>query len=516
MLDDTLSVSGPQRRVSRRTFLRATGAVVAGATTFPWLGRPGAAQELATPIAGVGDTAWDQLASRLHGRLLRPGDDMYPPATVINATRYMGTRPAGIAICTSSADAAACVTWARETGVPFAVRSGGHSYAGFSNSDGLVIDVKGMRTVTVDREADSVVVAGGACNAEIAAALTPHEVYFPTGRCPSVGLSGLTLGGGWGFSARYLGMACDSLLATEIVTPNGDIITASETENTDLFWAVRGAGGGNFGVHTSFTYRLVPTTDVTVFRLSWSGGDSAAILDALVQLQVGGPNELGLRIGVGSQSAMPLSNPGPLEVSVLGLYWGPTSEVTELLVPIEQIQPPDTRTVEQTSFAGGRDFLSDTTPIGTYQVKNGFIEGALPSAAVTTMLDWINMKPGVPSQLPESSVAIYSFGGKVKQLASDANAFVHRSVDALFGCFAMWDPSDPPDAISANLDWLEHFYAAMQPYLSGGAYQNFPDRGLADWQHAYYGTNLERLVQLKQTWDPGNLFRFAQSIPIGS
>ena len=121
---------------------------------------------------------------------------MYPPATVINATRYMDMRPAGIAVCTSPADAATCVTWARETGVPFAVRSGGHSYAGFSNSDGLVIDVKGMRTVTVDRETDSVVVAGGASNAEVAAALTPHDVSFPTGRCPTVGLSGLTLGGG--------------------------------------------------------------------------------------------------------------------------------------------------------------------------------------------------------------------------------------------------------------------------------------------------------------------------------
>ena len=184
------------RGVSRRALLRATGIGAAGLVAAPWL-RHAAALESATPAATLSDAAWDDLAGRLSGQLLRPGDAMYPPATIINATRYMGVRPARIAVCTSPEDAAACITWARGTGMPFAVRSGGHSYAGFSNSDGLVIDVKGMRTVTVDREADSVVVAGGASNADLAAALTPHSVYFPAGRCPTVGLSGLTLGGGW-------------------------------------------------------------------------------------------------------------------------------------------------------------------------------------------------------------------------------------------------------------------------------------------------------------------------------
>jgi len=114
-----------------------------------------------------------------------------------------------------------------------------------------------------------------------------------------------------------------------------------------------------------------------------------------------------------------------------------------------------------------------------------------------------------------SSVAIYGFGGKVNDLAPDATAFVHRTDDALFACFALWEPQDTPDEIAANLEWLDNFYAAMHSYLSGGAYQNFPDRGLADWPRAYYGANLERLMQAKQTWDPDNLFRFAQSIPVG-
>ena len=511
MRDAASAATDLPRQVSRRHLLRAAGAGAAGLALGPWEGRI-AAQE-ATPAVRVSATAWDELARRLSGRLLRPGDALYPPATVINATLYMGERPAGIAVCTSPEDAAACVTWARETGVPFAVRSGGHSYAGFSNSDGLVIDVKGMRTVTVDPETDSVVVVGGASNTDVAAALTPHDVYFPAGRCPTVGVSGLTLGGGWGFSCRHLGMTCDSLLATELVTAGGDVVTASEQENADLFWAVRGAGGGNFGVHTSFTYRVVPTRDVTVFQLAWTGGETAAIVDAILRLQRDGPRELGIRLGVGSTSRTPLSQPAPLDVDIIGLYWGPAAEAAALLVPLEQIQAPDTRTVEERSFAAGREFLAHTIPIGAYQIKSGFVRGALPAAGIATLLEWIGRMPGVPSHLPDDSVAIFGFGGAVKDLAPDATAFVHRRDDVLFTCSALWEPQDAPDAVAANLAWLDDFYAAMQPYLAG-AYQNFPDRDLADWPRAYYGENLPRLVETKRRWDPDNLFRFAQSIPL--
>ena len=260
--------------------------------------------------------------------------------------------------------------------MPFAVRSGGHNYAGFSTSDGLVIDVKGMRSVTVDPAAGTVTVAGGANNADVGDALKPYGVYFPGGRCPTVGVSGLTLGGGWGFSCRYLGMTCDSLVSTEVVTASGDIVTASETENPDLFWAVRGGAGGNFGVHTSFTYKVVPTKDVTVFQLSWSGGDTAALIDAIMRMQVDGPRELGLRLAVRSQSRMPLSQPAPLDIDVIGLYWGPPAEVEELLAPVERVQAAEARTVAEMGFPAARAFLSATTPDGTYQVKTGFVQGA--------------------------------------------------------------------------------------------------------------------------------------------
>lgn len=514
----TVTIPGdlPMRRISRRTFLRAAGA---GAATLaaPWpSGAPAVAAQEATPVPGPHDAAWYDLANRLQGRLLRPGDPMYPAATLINATRYSGTRPVGIAVCAVPEDAAACVSWARETGVPFAIRSGGHSYAGFSNSEGLIIDVKGMRSVSVDPAHGTVTLQGGANNADVGDALTPYGVYFPGGRCPSVGVSGLTLGGGWGFSCRHLGMTCDSLVSTDLVTANGDIVTASETENPDLFWAVRGAGNGNFGVHTAFTYRTVATGDATVFAFTWSGGDTAGLIDAISRAQVGAPREFGQRVAVRSQSRMPLTNPAPLTVDLIGLHWGPPSEVEEILAPVVAIQPAESRTVQAMSFPQARAYLAAETPFGTYGIKTGYVSGPLSAAGIATMLEWAERMPGFPSRAQESTAGLYCWGGAVNDVAPDTTAFVHRNADFLFKCEALWEPQDDPDLVVANLDWLEEFQAAMQPYLSGGAYQNFTDRSQEDWQHAYYGENFERLTQVKRDWDPNNLFHYGQSIPVGN
>lgn len=508
------SSPGASTALTRRGLLRASGLAAAGLAAAPWRIRDAAVAQTATPVSAPDSTAWDDLARRLSGHLLRPDDAMYPAAAIINAARYLGTRPEGIAVCAAPEDAAVCVSWAREHGVPFAVRSGGHSYAGFSTSDGLVIDVKGMRAVAVDPANGTVTVAGGANNADVGDALAPYGVYFPGGRCPTVGVSGLTLGGGWGFSCRHLGMTCDTLVSTDLVTANGEVVTASERENLDLFWAVRGAGNGNFGVHTSFTYETVAAGQATVFSLTWAGGDTASLVDAISRMQVNGPRELGMRVAVRSRSRMPLTTPAPLDIDLIGLYWGPPADADDMLAPVERIQAADTRTVAAMAFPAARAFLAATTPTGTYGIKTGFVTGPLAAKGIVTMLEWIGTMPGFPSRAQESTAGLYCWGGKVNDLAPDANAFVHRGPDLLFKCEALWEPEDDPDLIAANLDWLEGYHAAMQPYLSGGAYQNFTDRAQSDWRHAYYGTNFERLVEIKGRWDPENVFRYGQSIPV--
>jgi FAD/FMN-containing dehydrogenase len=217
---------------------------------------------------------------------------------------------------------------------------------------------------------------------------------------------------------------------------------------------------------------------------------------------------------VRSLARMPRTQPAPLDVDVIGLYWGLPADVNDLLKPVEQVQAAAMRTVEAMPFPAARDFLEDETPTGTYGIKTGFVRGAPSAAAITTMLQAIQQMPGTPSRAQESSIGFYGMGGKVNDLAPDANAFVHRGVDLIFKCEVLWMPQDDPALIAANLEWLEDAQAAMKPYLAGGAYQNFTDRTQIDWQHAYYGDNFPRLVEIKRKWDPDNLFRHPQSIPV--
>ncbi len=221
-----------------------------------------------------------------------------------------------------------------------------------------------------------------------------------------------------------------------------------------------------------------------------------------------------VRVAVRSQSRMPLTNPAPLIVDVIGLYWGPKSEAEDLLVPIERVQTAESKSVQEVSFPAARAFLAAETPTRTYGIKTGFVSGPLSSDGIVTMLEWIERMPGFPSRSQESTAGLYCWGGKVNDLAPDATAFVHRNADLLFKCEALWEPQDDPDLIVRNLDWLEGYQAAMQPYLAGRAYQIFTDRSQDDWQHAYYGANFDRLVEIKRAWDPDNLFRFGQSIPL--
>ena len=247
--------------------------------------------------------------------------------------------------------------------------AGGHNCAGFCTSDGLVIDVKAMRSVRVDTTAGTATVGGGANNADLGAAFAAHGVYVPGGRCPTAGASGLTLGGGWGFSCHHLGLTCDSLRSTALVTASGETVTASASENPDLFWAVRGGAGGNFGVHTAFTYDVVPSGDVTVIRLQWSGGETAALIDAVARMQASAPRELGLRLAVVSQSRQPPSQPSPLDVNVIDLFWESQADAEASLAPVEQTQRAVARTVTRMSFSLAREFLAAETPSGLYQVK---------------------------------------------------------------------------------------------------------------------------------------------------
>lgn len=247
--------------LDRRAFLKATSGALLGFAHLP--GR--AAAETSTAASSA---PWNQLARSLQGPLLKKDAPDFARIASPWNLRFASRLPAGIARCTSPEDVRACLHWARSNDVPLAIRSGGHSYAGFSTTSGLMIDVSLMNEVGDPDAAGRMRMNGGARNANVYSALGPVNRALTHGRCKGVGVAGLVLGGGIGFSQRLRGLTCDQLIETEIVIGSGELLRCNEEENADLFWACRGGGGGNFGVNTSLTFQTFPVDVVTVFRLA--------------------------------------------------------------------------------------------------------------------------------------------------------------------------------------------------------------------------------------------------------
>ncbi len=223
---------------------------------------------------------WSALASSLQGSLVRPGNSQYATAHQLFSTRFDNILPAAIAYCASAADIQKCLAFVRRFNMPFAPRSGGHSYAGYSTSTGLVLDVTRMNAVTVNASAGTATIGAGARLIDVYNAITQYGLILPAGSCPTVGIAGLTLGGGVGVIGRKFGLTCDNLLSAQVVTADGSILTCNANQNSDLFWALRGGGGGNFGVVTSFVFQLHQVAALSLFTLDWPWSVAANVVDA--------------------------------------------------------------------------------------------------------------------------------------------------------------------------------------------------------------------------------------------
>ena len=240
--------------------------------------------------------------------------------------RYAAIRPGGVALCADTADVQAALAWARRYDVPFAARSGGHSYAGYCASRGLVISLAPMRSIRVDQRALTVTLGAGTRNRDLHEGLAGTGLAVPSGRCPTVGVSGLLLGGGFGFSSRHLGLTCDQLLETEVVTAAGEALRVSPLEQPDLFWACQGGGGGNFGINTGWTVRATPVGRVAVYELAWPWRDAATAMTVLADLMTTAPGTLSCRIGLGvAGQGLPLAGPRAAARTRWGSSSGPPS-----------------------------------------------------------------------------------------------------------------------------------------------------------------------------------------------
>ncbi|MSO96395.1 MAG: FAD-binding oxidoreductase [Thermoleophilia bacterium] len=508
--------------VSRREFLRRSAMAVAVAAVPTSVG-----------CSSVGDDqGLSTLAADFDGQVLLPGDPGFSAAAWPNNANYADVVPTAVANCASVADISRCLRWVRETDSVFAIRSGGHNYAGFSTTVGLLIDVRYMNAVSFDPGTGLVRVGAGANNADVANVLRVHGVSMASGRCPTVGISGLVLGGGWGFSATRHGPTCDSLVATDVVLADTSVVRANEKEHADLFWGLRGAAGGNLGVNSSFTIQTYAAPDVTVFDLTWPATHQVELMYALQTLQIDNPRTLSTRSKVVATSARAKPGLADLRTTTTGLYWGSKRDFLEILQPvlaIAKLNPAADQTglsrtersgplrqpatIREMSYWEARDFLVTDDPQGLYVSKNRFVGERMSAEGLTEMLGWMKRWPG--SVQPQLNMGLFfAFGGAVHDVAADATAFVHRNANFLFQVEPEWTPLDSPKTVAAIQSWLTEYVAAMTPYLLPQSYQNFPDATLTDSGTAYYGSNLPRLRSIKKKYDPDNLFRFAQSIPL--
>ena len=523
--------------MDRRGFLRRAGALV---LTSPPLTALVAACTRATgtsiattsappstpPPPTVGASAklpWDKLAASLDGGLIRRGTPGYTVARLAYDPRFDDVRPRAVVMATTSRDVARTIRFARDHDLAFAARCGGHSYGGYSLSEGIVIDVSEMSTVRTS--AGTATIGAGAKVTDVAAGVAAAGAVIPVGTCATVGISGLTLGGGQGIVGRRFGLTCDSLRAATVVLADGRIVTCDAANEPDLFWALRGAGGGNFGVVTSFTFSSHPLAGITAFSLSLPWSDAE---DVVAAWQTWGPDAPAALWSSCRIRWIPGTGPS---VSVSGAWSGPPSALASHLDELAAASrhAPSRSTVTMSPldaaryFAGCSSYSIDECRL-TEQggrlaregslAKSDFFDEAIGAAVVRTALDLIDGRGAAAALAPQTAGALFdAWGGRIAAIAPDATAFPHRGAAFLAQEFVTFHGPITEATLAANRRWLTNLWRALRPAASGFAYVNYIDPELREWLHAYYGDNLARLVEVKRRYDPDDVFRFAQSIP---
>ncbi len=461
--------------------------------------------------AGGGANPWDILARRLSGPLVRPGDRGYAALALPYNLRVASIRPAGIALCRDARDVATCIRWARKYRFPLIGRSGGHSAAGYSVTTGLMIDTRLMTHASFDARTGVATIAGGVLNAGVYQTLQQNHATITHGRCPTVGASGFLLGGGIGFNIRTLGIASDALVASQLVTADGDILRLSDRENRDLFWACRGGGGGNFGISTSFSIRTVPAPrSVTAANVTWTKKIDTvvpALLDALYDSPVG----LGTWTTLDAVTPRQLARGKDVSVFFEGQLLGSPAELRRILAPAYAVQKPSESKIKQLGYwQAQRTFFSDVEKPSELQNRGFYFCGPISHRAIDIMLHWMRRWPGTSVY---ARVSFLRTGGRANSVPAHETAFVHRDNEWYMLWYLKWGRNDSKALVAENLAWLSDFYDAIAPFALPQTYQNFTDPSLRDYLAQYYGTNLPRLKRIKAAVDPTRVFDFPQAIP---
>jgi FAD/FMN-containing dehydrogenase len=453
-------------------------------------------------VAVLEQSNLDAFQEGLRGGLLRTGDPDYDAARKLWNGMIDG-KPALIVRCASVADVLHCVNFARASDLPVAVRGGGHNVAGNAScDDGLVIDLSGMKGIRVDPEARTVRAEAGLTWREFDHETQAFGLATTGGAVSSTGIAGLTLGGGWGLLSRRLGLTCDNLLSVDLVTADGRFLTASANQNEDLFWAVRG-GGGNFGVVTSFEYRLHPVGPVLAGVHVYPFERARALLQLYRELTRPAPDELT------AYTVLMTAPDGEPVAGILVFYSGAIEDGERLLRPVREFGKPLLGEIGPMAYTQAQRLLDASYPPGRQNYwKSSFLR-ELSDEGIETMIDHSSR---LPSPLCHTVVE-HVLGGAVNRVASEETAFSHR--DSQYSWMSLAVCEDPAE-VERCKDWAQQFWQAMQPFASGGAYVNYlgreADEGIERIRAAYGPEKYKQLVAVKNRYDPTNFFRFNQNI----
>ena len=464
-------------------------------------------QTLATGNTTIRDTDLLELRTAFRGQLIEPSHPEYDEARRI-WNGMIDRRPALVAQCSGAADVIAAVNFASRNDLIVAVRGGGHSIPGHSACDGgLMIDLSRMRGVTVNPEHRTVRAQGGALWGDVDHETQAFGLATSGGVVSTTGIGGLTLGSGsQSWLIRKYGNAADNLLSADVVTAKGELVHASERENADLFWALRG-GGGNFGVVTSFEFRLHPVGPLVLAGAAFFSWDRLKeITDFYIDYVRHLPDELTTMLFYWTAPSVPFlpeSIHGHNVAIISACYAGAIEAGEKVVAPIRALKPA-ADVLGPMPYTALQSMFDPLVPKGIYGYAKSDYFDAIPPEMVDDMVAWARKKPG-----PMAMAHLNHFGGAMSRIANDATPFAHRDALFAFSPDALWDNAEETEA---HVNWAKGYWQALRSYSPRGSYINFlTDEGQERVRESYQG-NYDRLVQIKRKYDPTNLFRLNQNI----
>lgn len=451
----------------------------------------------------------EALRPSLRGDLIGPENPEYDAARRI-WNGMIDRRPVAVARCLGVSDVRAALKFAREHGLPVSVRSGGHNIAGLAVSDGsLMIDLSRMRGVLVDPAARTAHAQAGCMLGDVDRETQVHGLAAVLGFVSTTGIAGLTLGGGFGYLTRRFGWTCDTVRSMEVVTADGRVVRASERENGDLFWGLRG-GGGNFGVVTNFEYELYPVgPEILGGAIAWRGEEAPAVLERYRALLREAPPETTIVAALRKAPPAPWIDRdvhGKPIVALFICHTGPIEEGEALVAALRATGAPVGDVVQRRSYLSQQTLLDATQPKGRrYYWKSEYLPALDPAMAAPL----IEHAERVAS--PHGAILLFPLDGAIGRLPDYHSAVGNRDAGLVLNVAAGWD--DAADD-AANMAWARAAWQDLQRFSTGGVYINFQPEDEGDERiRAAYGKNYDRLVEVKTKWDPDNVFRMNKNIP---